>query len=128
MGAYSALYPQISASYSDARTYAGANLYSRHSYATAYEEELTLSQLIFDGFATKGNIDRARAQLNLAFADLNGEKATVSFNLKSSFAQLLYAQKLIKISEDIVDIRRRRRRGWCGCFTRAAARIKVTWN
>jgi outer membrane protein TolC len=106
MGAYSALYPQISASYSDVRTYAGANLYSPHSYVTAYEEELTLSQLIFDGFATKGNIDRARAQLNLAFADLNGEKATVSFNLKSSFAQLLYAQKLIKISEDIVDIRR----------------------
>jgi outer membrane protein TolC len=105
MGAYSALYPQITASYSDTRTFAGANLYAPHSYATAYEEELTLSQLIFDGFATKGNIDRARAQLNLAFADLNGEKATVSFNLKSSFAQLIYAQKLIKISRDIVDIR-----------------------
>jgi outer membrane protein TolC len=105
MGAYSALYPQIAATYTDTRTYAGANLYSPHSYSTAYEEELTLSQLIFDGFATKGNIDRARAQLNLAFADLNGEKATVSFNLKSAFAQLVYAQKLIKISRDIVDLR-----------------------
>jgi outer membrane protein TolC len=105
MGAYSALYPQISASYSDTRAYAGANLYSPHSYSTAYAGEVTLSQLIFDGFATKGNIDRARAQLNLAFANLNGEKASVSFNLKVSFAQLLYAQKLIKISRDIVDIR-----------------------
>ena len=65
-----------------------------------------MSQLIFDGFATKGNIDRARAQLNLAFASLNGQKATVSFNLKSAFAQLLYAQKLIKISRDVVDIRK----------------------
>ena len=105
MGAYSALYPQISATFSDTRAFAGANLYAPHSYSTAYSEQLSLSQLIFDGFATKGNIDHARAQLNLAFANLDGQKATVSFNLKSSFAQLLYAQKLIKISRDIVDIR-----------------------
>jgi outer membrane protein TolC len=105
MGAYSALYPQISASFSDARSYAGANLFAPHSYATAYDEQLSLSQLIFDGFATKGHIDQAKAQLNLAFAQLDGEKANLSFNLKSSFAQLLYAQKLIKISRDIVDIR-----------------------
>jgi len=106
MGAYSALYPQISASYSEGRSYASANLFAPHSYATAYGEQLSLSQLVFDGFATKGNIDQAKAQLNLAFAQLDGEKASLSFNLKSSFAQLLYAQKLIKISEDIVDIRR----------------------
>jgi outer membrane protein TolC len=104
MGAYSALYPQISVSYNETRGYASANLFAPHSYATAYDEQLSLSQLIFDGFATKGNIDRAKAQLDLAFADLDGEKATLSFNLKSSFAQLIYAQKLIKISEDIVDI------------------------
>ncbi|MEJ0000974.1 MAG: TolC family protein [Verrucomicrobiota bacterium] len=105
MGAYSALYPQITASFSDARTYASANLFSPVVYSTSYSEQLTLSQLIFDGFATKGNIDRARAQLNLAFANLDGEKATVSFNLKTAFAQLLFAQKLIKISRDVIDIR-----------------------
>ena len=105
MGAYSALYPQISASYTEGRSYASANLFAPHSYATAYGEQLSLSQLIFDGFATKGNIDRAKAQLDLAFADLDGEKSSLSFNLKSSFAQLLYSQKLIKISQDIVDIR-----------------------
>ena len=106
MGAYSALYPQISATYSDARSYASENLFAPHSYATAYNEQISLSQLVFDGFATKGNIDRAKAQLDLAFADLDGEKSTLSFNLKSSFAQLVYADKLIKISQDIVDIRR----------------------
>jgi outer membrane protein TolC len=105
LGAYSALYPQITASFSDTRDFAGANLYSPHSYATAYEEQLSLSQLVFDGFATKGNIDAAKAQLNLVFADLDAEKAVVSFNLKAAFAQLLYAQKLIKISRDILDIR-----------------------
>jgi len=104
-GAYSELYPQITASYNETHSYAGANLFSPHSYTAAYGEQLSLSQLIFDGFATKGNIDRAKAQLDLAFASLDGEKALVSYNLKSSFAQLLYAQKLIKISRDIVDIR-----------------------
>ena len=105
MGAYSTLYPQISLSFGDTRSYAGANLYSPYVYSTAYAEQVSLSQMIFNGFATKGNIDQARAQLNGAFANLDGEKATVSFNLKSSFAQLIYAQKLIKIDGDIVDIR-----------------------
>jgi len=105
MGAYSALYPQINASFNDTRSYQGANLYSPNNYSTSYAEQLSLSQTIFNGFLTKGNIDQARAQLNLAFASLNGEKATVSFNLKSAFAQLLYAQKLIKIDRDIIEIR-----------------------
>jgi outer membrane protein TolC len=105
MGAYSALYPQISASFGDTRAYAGANLTSPNNYSTSYGEQVSLSQTIFNGFLTKGNIDQARAQLNLAFANLNGEKATLSFNLKSAFAQLLYAQKLIKINRDVIDIR-----------------------
>ena len=105
MGAYSTLYPQISASFGDTRAYAAANLYAPVVYSTAYSEQLTISQLIFDGFATKGNIDRARAQLNLAFANLDGEKAIVSFNLKVAFAQLIYSQKLIKISRNVIDIR-----------------------
>jgi outer membrane protein len=105
MGAYSALYPQISASFGDTRSYNVGFLNAPHVYSTAYGEQLSVSQLIFDGFKTKGNIDQARAQLNLAFANLNGTKASVSFNLKSAFAQLLYAQKLIKISQDVVEIR-----------------------
>jgi outer membrane protein len=105
MGAYSALYPQISLSFGDTRGYAGATLYSPYAYSTAYAEQVSVSQLIFNGFLTKGNIDQARAQLNLAFANLDDEKATVSYNLKSSFAQLLYAQQLIKISSNVVDIR-----------------------
>jgi outer membrane protein TolC len=105
MGAYSALYPQISLSFGDSRSDATANLFSPYVYSTSYAEQVSVSQMIFNGFATKGNIDQARAQLNLAFADFDGEKATVSFNLKSAFAQLIYAQKLIKISQNVIDIR-----------------------
>jgi outer membrane protein len=105
MGAYSALYPQISASFNDNRNEQKGNLYSPYTYSTSYSEQLSVSQTIFNGFATKGNIDQARAQLNLAFANMDGQKATVSFNLKSAFAQLLYAQKLIKLSQNVIDIR-----------------------
>lgn len=105
MGAYSALYPHISATYSQTRSRQSANLFSPVSYSSSYNEQLSVSQLIFDGFATKGNIDQARAQLNLAFASLNAEKALISFDLKSAFAQLLFSQKLIKISRDVIDIR-----------------------
>jgi len=105
MGAYSALYPQITASYSQSRSYETAELFAPVSYLNAYNEQVSVSQLIFNGFATKGNIDQARAQLDLAFASLNAEKALISFNLKSAFAQLIYSQKLIKISRDVIDIR-----------------------
>jgi outer membrane protein len=103
-GAYSQLYPQISASFGDSRTFTGAGLFSPSNYGTAYSEQVSLSQTIFNGFATKGNIDQSRAQLNLAFANLNSEKATISFNLKTAFAQLIYAQKLITVSRNVIDI------------------------
>jgi len=105
MGAYSTLYPQITASFGDTRSYTGHTLSAPSNYSTAYGAQLSISQMIFNGFATKGNIDQARAQLALAFANLNAEKASISFDLKSAFAQLLYAQQLIDLSRNVIDIR-----------------------
>jgi len=105
MGAYSALYPQISASFGDTRSYTGHTLTSPSNYSTAYGAQLSISQTVFNGFATKGNIDQARAQLSLAFANLNSQKASISFDLKSAFAQLLYAQQLIDLSRNVINIR-----------------------
>ena len=105
LGAYSTLYPQISANFGDTRSYVGPYLGAPSNYSTAYIAQLSLSQTIFDGFTTKGNIDQAKAELALAFANLNASKATISFNLKSAFAQLLYAQQLLVISRNVIDIR-----------------------
>ena len=106
-GAYSQLYPQIALAFSSTAAYAGPNLPAPSDYASAYSEQLTVTQTIFNGFATKGNIDQSRAQLALAFANLNATKAAVSYNLKAAFAQLLYAQQLIVVSRNVVDIQRR---------------------
>jgi outer membrane protein TolC len=105
MGAYSALYPQISATFSGNRSYQDATMFSSRNYSTSYSSQIALSQTIFNGFATRGNIDQARAELNLAFANMNAEKATISYNLKSAFAQMLYAQKLITLSQNVIEIR-----------------------
>jgi len=110
MGAYSQLYPQITASFGNNRSFSGAYLSSPSNYGTSYTEQLSVSQTIFNGFATKGNIDAARAQLNLAFANMNAEKALISFDLKSAFAQLLYSQQLINISKDIITIQQKNAR------------------
>jgi outer membrane protein len=104
MGAYSILFPQITGSFNDTRGYVGATLVAPTVYATSYGAQLSISQTIFNGFLTKGNIDQARAQLNLAFANLNSQKASTSYELKSAFAQLLYAQQLVVISQDVINI------------------------
>ena len=70
-------------------------------YTTDYTANLQLQQILFDGFRTKGTVDQARAQSHAALAALSQEKAVVSYELKSGFAQLLYAQELIQISQDI---------------------------
>jgi outer membrane protein TolC len=109
-GSYSTLYPQISASLSGERSFSeqlatGPGLVAGTDYSTEYRAQLSLQQTIFDGFKTKGNIDQARAELALAFANLGAQKALVSFELKSAYAQLLYAQELVGISQSVAKIR-----------------------
>ena len=54
MGAYSALYPQIAVSAGDTRGYQGASLYAPYAYSTAYSEQLSISQLIFQRLRDQG--------------------------------------------------------------------------
>lgn len=120
-GSYSEFFPQVSLdagvnrSYDPSRSsasdfssssfssFGGASL--RNEYAMRYSANLTLQQSIFDGFRTKGNVDQAKAQARAAVADLALQKSLISYELKTAFAQLIYAQELIGISKDIVERR-----------------------
>lgn len=75
------------------------------NYADSYTAQLELQQTLFDGFATKGNVTKARAETRVAIAKLLTQKAGASYELKSAFAQLLYAQELIGILGDIISHR-----------------------
>ena len=65
-GAYSTLYPQIAISFGDTRTYRGPGATAPKNYSTSYLQQLSLTQTIFDGFATKGNIEQGKAQIGRA--------------------------------------------------------------
>jgi len=122
-GAYSTLFPQITAtteatrSYNPEREISGSgqdvlvggysfgSQSSRSNYYNSYSVGLSLQQQLFDGFRTAGNIRQTKAQARVALAQLLSEKSLVSYELKSAFAQLLYAQELLGISQSIVDRR-----------------------
>jgi outer membrane protein len=109
-GAYSLLYPQISLSAGATRSYTGPGLYSPSNYSNEFNEQASLSQTIFNGFLTQGNIAQGRAQLALAFANLDSQKALSSYDLKTAFAQVIYAQENVGIARQIIDIRQKNAR------------------
>ncbi len=121
-GAYSTFLPQVSLSAATSRskqeqtvgtsagvvemtTFGDTGFWS--NYSDSYTAQLELQQTLFDGFATKGNVDRARAETNVAAAKLLTQKTGASYELKSAYAQLLYAQMLIGILGDIIEQRER---------------------
>ncbi|MEY3480127.1 MAG: hypothetical protein RIQ71_902 [Verrucomicrobiota bacterium] len=123
-GAYSTLLPQVSLTGGFARaksetavstttgtaevvtsTFGDQEFWS--NYADTYTAQLEVQQTLFDGFATRGNVDKARAETSVAVAKLLTQKAGASYELKTAFAQLLYAQELITILGEIIDQRER---------------------
>jgi outer membrane protein len=103
-GAYSLLYPQISLSASVTRSYTGPGLGAPSIYSNEFSEQASLSQTIFNGFLTQGNISQTRAQLALAFANLDSQKALSSFDLKTAFAQVIFAQRNVEVARQVIDI------------------------
>jgi outer membrane protein TolC len=110
---YSNLYPQISASLGGSRNYKevkNPGLPSTSDYSNSFSAQLSLTQTIFDGLRTQGNIDSAKAQLAYSYASLNSQKAATSYALKSAFAQLLFAQELVETNRQILQMRQQNER------------------
>ena len=89
----------------DAPTAGPGSWSRRSSYANEFTGQVSLTQTIFNGFLTQGNIAQARSQLALAFANLDSQKALTSFDLKTAFAQVVYAQQNVDIARNVIDIR-----------------------
>ena len=104
-GSYSLLYPQIALTFGSTRSYSGPGLDAPSVYSNQFSEQVSISQTIFNGFLTKGNIDQARSGLALAFANLDSQKALTSFDLKTAFAQVIYAQQDLALTRSVIKIR-----------------------
>jgi outer membrane protein TolC len=116
-GAFSGFLPQLSASagYTDSSTGVASTAGAGNAVVTTsgfnggatsignYTYGLTATQSVFNGFQDLGKVRQGKANLEAARAGLLIAKATVSSNLKAAFAQLLYEQELVRLSQSILD-------------------------
>jgi outer membrane protein len=125
-GSYSAYFPQITATTGGTYTHTSSNqatevgtsasiggsTFSGGSFGGGanllhqYTASVTLSQTIYDGGLTPGNVAQAGANYRAQVAAFVLEKSLISYDLKSAFAQLLYAQELVTLTQQIVKRRR----------------------
>ncbi len=91
-GSHSSLLPQLSAS-------AGSEV--GDSSSESHSAGLSLKQNLFSGGRNRSAIGQAEADWRATEARLAASKAQVGSELKSAFAQLLFAQEQLKLTEGI---------------------------
>jgi outer membrane protein TolC len=96
----SALFPQVNSSLSAATVKTGGKTTDTYAYG------VTGSQLIFDGIKTINNVNAASENIQAAKQSFKFTSTTVRFRLRSAFINLLKAQELLNITQEIYNIRR----------------------
>ncbi len=76
--------------------------YSGTSPDPSYTASVTATQNLFAGFKDQASVAQAEANTAAAEAALRIAKAQASFDLKSAFAALRYAQDSLKLADDII--------------------------
>jgi outer membrane protein TolC len=98
----SGLYPQISASLSAGAAKSGAVDKSSKNYAYG----VSADQLLFNGFQTINNVNAAKENLKAAQEAFLFTSSETRFTLRSAFVELLRAQELIRVAQEIRKIRK----------------------
>ncbi len=102
----SALLPQVSTSLDINRTRQDASAPSQGTVDdTTYSYGITARQLLFDGGRALYDTKGADAQVRQAVYSTMGTSSAVRYGLRSAFVELLKAQELLGISDEIVERR-----------------------
>ena len=96
-GARSGFFPFLKAS--------AVQNYDSTSSPHSYSLSLNASENLFSGFSDTAKIDLAKTNESLSEVNLVSIKSKISFDLKKSFMGLLYSQKNIILTEDIIKRR-----------------------
>lgn len=106
-------FPQLSldAGYNRADSPAGSQLFNTGSGGGSdiqeeYSLGLSIRQSLFSGFRDRAEVDRTRAGIDAAEANLSDVKARVSFELKSAYTEILFTQEQLKLAKAIADRRK----------------------
>lgn len=104
----SGLFPQVSSnlSASTAKTSTTTSGNSTSRTTDSYSYGASATQLIFDGLKTVNNVNAARENLKASQQGYRFTSSEVRLRLRAAFINLLRAQELISVTEDIIKIRR----------------------
>ncbi len=100
----SSLYPQINSSADTSRTKTTINDKSNPA-VDSYSYGVTGRQLIFNGLKTINDVNSASENIKASQQAYRFTSSEVRLNLRTAFVNLLKAQELVKVSEEIVKIR-----------------------
>ena len=103
-GTRGSYFPQISANLSYLQTGPSSGTLSPTTL-TSNTATLNASQNLFNGFADVAKVTQAQEEVASASAALQVVKANVSYDLKTTFANLLYAKEAQKLSKDFLKRR-----------------------
>jgi outer membrane protein len=108
-GAKSGFFPQISSNlsytYGNSGGSSGLLNGAESNASTSTSISLTATQNIFNGYLDQAKIDQARANRLAADANLSTAKAKLSFELKTAFAGIQFAQESIRLTSEIIKRR-----------------------
>jgi len=68
---------------------------------TTYEYDITGQQLLFDGFKTSYNLSAAERTISSSRYNYDVTSSNIRLNLRTAFANLLSAQELLRVTEEI---------------------------
>jgi len=100
--ARSQFFPQITSGAS-ANVSGGSGIESSDSYSYSVSGR----QLLFDGFKTIYDVAQARESVELSYLNYDIVSSNVRQKLRVTFVQLLEAEELVKLAEDIADRRKK---------------------
>ena len=97
-GSYSPLFPQLSANagYTDSKT---------SSRSQDYSAGFSAKQTIFSGLKNEAGVQKGKADMEAAEANLAAVQAQVAFDLKNGYAELLFEQEQAELAEAIASRR-----------------------
>ena len=96
----SGLFPQVTANLSAQTTRANGKSTDAYGYGVSG------TQLIFDGIKTINNLNAGFENITAAKQGFRYISATVRYRLRSAFIDLLKAQEMLRIAEEIYELRR----------------------
>ena len=98
----SATFPQITAGLSSKKLRT-----TTKDVSNTYSYNLTGKQLLFDGFKTIYDIKSASLSIKAVEYEYGGVSSSVRFNLREAFVNLLKAQELVSLTEEIAQRRKK---------------------